>query len=932
MKRFMAAAFLAAGCMADITAPPKPPPSIAAVFAPTASPPAIPLPNDLVKTGGDGVHLNIPDQATDSPAQMDLNHYLNTLDGFPSSTPGSFSFAGAIDPATITVGTPTVNGSVLIFNATGMQPLGPSDYTLTPSADGKSVTITPTKRWTPGSQFVVVVFGGSDATGVKGAMGEVVLASPTFFFLRSPRPVVGLCGNGDTPECACPSLSDPRCHSVVQGLSDAQALQLEPQRQIANATLAQILPFSGTDGNDPRKRENVVLLWGFTIASAPEAVFDPTRGDVPFPNDVLIDQTTNLVKLPIAPGDPQAAIKMGLNSLDGFSTTAPATLPIDSDPMGGDIDATTVVPQKSVVMLGVTSNNGPEYTAAPVFVAGGTTFAGQIAITPTSALESDQVRYAVVVTGDVKDKAGRNLIASPLTVLVRGTNPLIDQDGHSTVSILDDMSAQQLELLRMKQAQLFSVLEMVYMIPRNNVAAAWTFPTQSEVRPLLALDALPSKAGTTTNVTITHTTSAAAIAAAAASLPYPTAHLGGVVFGTMTTQRAADPKTGTISFDRTTTGSDATFSVRLPASPIQEPVRFVLVLPNSSGPWPVAIVQHGLDGWRGSMMPVVDSFAAAGWATILIDLPFHGARSVCTADNQCISNAAGACDMMTGQCMGGLKLATPSATDPFACALEPLSGDPSDCRPLASGAAFVNPANLFGSRDNLRQYVVDAQQLMRVIQDKTNATGLAAQIAPTFVYDSTKIGYLGMSLGSVTGALFLAVAPDPQTAVLNVGGGHLVQIIAEGSLSSLLAPLLQALSITPDTPAFLQLLNTAQWILDPADPFALGQHLVRAPVTPYLTGTQNAPKHVIVQEAGMDTVILPQFEAALSREILGETGIDQAGHAQGITTSGTHVSTFFPDATHGSILVPVPSAAVTASMQTQAVTFISSAGSTLVSP
>jgi dienelactone hydrolase len=922
--------------MADIKAPPAPGPHIAAVFEPTASPPAIPLPNDLVKTGGDGVHLNVPDQPTDSPAQLDLNHYLNTLDGFPSSTPGSFSFSGVIDPATLTVGTPTMNGAVLIFNATGMQPLGPGDYTLAVAADGKSVTITPTKRWTPGSQYVVVVFGGSDPAGIKGAMGETVLASPTFFFLRSPNPVVGLCGNGDIPACVCPqaALMDPTdktCHSVVQGLSDAQARQLEPQRQIANTALEQLLPFAGSDNNGPRKRENVVLMWSFTIASSPEAIFDPTRGDVPFPNDVLIDQTTNLVKLPIPAGDPQAAIKMGLNMLDGFSTTAPATLPVDSDPSGGDIDAATVVPQMSVVMLGVTAQNGPEFSAAPVFVSGGTTFAGQIAITPTSALESDQVRYAVAVTSDVKDVSGRNLIASPLTVLVRGTNPLVDGNGHSTVSILDDASAAQLEVLRNAEAALFDGLEMGYKIPRKNVAAAWTFTTQSEVRPLLALDELPSKVSLTTNVTITHTTSAADIATVAASLPYPTAHLGGVVFGTLTTEHAADPTTTTINFDRTTTGPDARFSVRVPASPILEPVKFVLALPNSSGPWPVAIVQHGITTWRGEMMPVVDSFAAAGWATILIDLPFHGARSVCTADNQCNSNAAGACNVMTGQCMGGLKLATPSM-DPLACSLQPLSGDPSDCNPLASGAAFVNPNNLFGTRDNLRQYVVDARQLMRVVQDSANTMGLAKQIAPTFVYDPTKIGFLGMSLGSITGALFLAVAPDPQTAVLNVGGGHLIQIIAAGDFSTLLQPLLQAMNITPDTPAFFQLENTATWILDPADAFALGAHLTRAPVTSYLTSMQNQPKRVIVQEHGKDTTIPPQFEAALSREILGPIGLDQAGHAQGITTGGMRVSTFFADAVHSSLILPLPSAAVTASIQAQAVTFISSAGSTLVAP
>src|SRR5207237_5718939 len=130
-----------------------------------------------------GTHLNVPDGSNDSPAQKDFNHYLNTLDGFPSSTPGSFAFSGAVDPATVTAGSPSVNGSVLIFDGTAMLPLGPSDYTLTPSSDGTRVGITPKRRWTSGSTFVVVIFGGSDATGVRGAAGQHGLASPASFFL-----------------------------------------------------------------------------------------------------------------------------------------------------------------------------------------------------------------------------------------------------------------------------------------------------------------------------------------------------------------------------------------------------------------------------------------------------------------------------------------------------------------------------------------------------------------------------------------------------------------------------------------------------------------------------------------------------------------------------------------------------------------------------
>jgi hypothetical protein len=934
--RWSLIALLLSGCAEDVGNPQKPGPFIVAAFDPTASPtPQIPLPNDLLKTGGDGTHLNVPDLPGESPAQVDFNHYLNTLDGFPSSTPGSFAFSGPVDPASVTVGSPTMNGSVVIFDVTAMMPF--TDFTLMVSADGTMVTITPTKRWASGHTFFVMVFGGSDPAGVKGAppQNELVLSSPAFFFLRSPVPLVGLCTNGETPGCVCPpevvakgDPNDKTCHSVITGLPDAQARQLEAPRQQLNAALTAALPASGSDNGMPRSRSNVVLAWSFTITDMPMAVFDPTRSDVPFPNDVLINQMTGLVNLPIDPSDPQAAIKMGLNTLDGFSTTAPETLNIDA---AADINPATVVPNKSALLLGLTGSNiNPPFTAAPVLVNNNTQQIGTIAIQPTSALEPDQNRYAVIVTSGVTDTNGRPLVAPPTIVLTRGTNPLVDAQGHSTVpQELNDMQAQQLEMLRLALAPLYNLAEMSLMIPRNDIAALWTFTTQSISRPLNALDELPTKSAFSTNVTITHVANKAEITAKAAMLTFPTSHLDAIVFGTFTTTRAAGPN-GVIAFSRNAIDSTARFAVQLPAAPVTETIRFVLTLPAAPGS-PVAILQHGLGLYRGDLITVSDAFAAAGWGTILIDLPFHGVRSACTQNSDCAGG--GTCDTTTGACSAGLAFAAPSSMDPLACSLEPLTGDPADCRPVASGAAFVNVGNLFASRDNFRQYVVDAAQLMRVLSDGANTMGLQQQLgSASLSYNPAQLGFIGESLGGFAGSLFLAVAPQPPVGVLNVTGGHLLQVIEGGDLASFLTPLLTSLNVQPDTAAFFQLANTATWILDPADPFAVGQFLVRAPVTNYVTNRPNAPKAIIVQEAGMDPTVPPPLEAALSAEILGPAGIDQNGHAQGLTTGGMKVSTFFPTAVHVSLFLPLPSAAVTQAVQTQAVGFISSSGAALPSP
>src|SRR5262249_37934557 len=160
-------------------------------------------------------------------------------------------------------------------------------------------------------------------------------------------------------------------------------------------------------------------------------------------------------------------------------------------------------------------------------------------------------------------------------------------------------------------------------------------------------------------------------------------------------------------------------------------------------------------------------------------------------------------------CSGGLAFASPGAMDPTACSIEVLSGDPTDCRPLASGAAFINIGNLFAARDNFRQYVVDASQIVRVLS-ATDASSLQAQLGPSSIaIDASRLGYIGQSLGGLVGSLFLAVAPEPPVGVLNVTAGHILQIVAGGSLSSLLTPLLAAFNVQPDTAGFFQLANTA---------------------------------------------------------------------------------------------------------------------------
>ena len=888
------------GCEPDVKAPPPPPPTSVALFDPLATPAVVPTPNDLAFTGGDGTHLNPPDTPGESAAQASLNAYLRRLNGFPASSTPTTTFSAPLDPASATLTTAMGAGSVVLVDTTAASLVGSVMPTL--SADGKTLELVPSTPFEPGHRYAVVLFGGSDPAGLRGATGEQVIASPSFFFLRSPNPLVARCGDASNPECACPqaAVSDPgdtSCHSIVLGLSDAAAKQAEPQRQQLQAALAQLLPLAAPG----RDQTNVVLFWTFTISTQPFTVFNPTTGDIPLPNDLLIDQTTHLVNLPIMAGDPLAPIKMQLNTLDGFSVQAPETIGVEGP---SPVDATTLVANRSVFFLNLTPQvltPQPEYTVTTAF--------GQIVLVPTAPLISDQNRYAVVITTGVADQSGQALLPPAPVWLTTGPDPLFDGT-HSTVSALTDDQAQQLEALRMAEQPLVTQLAALG-ISRASIAGLWTFTTQSIQRPNGALAAFPATAMLPTDVTLQKVADQGAIASAFGASNFLT-HVKYLVLGRFTSKAVIDPATGLIDFTRTMTGD---FSVQPPANAVSTTIRFWLALPNATGPVPVAFVQHGLTSWRGDMLPLADPLAQQGWASVGFDIDFHGARSRCTADNQC---AAGTCDTATGVCSGGFA----PATGTLACDIAAVSGDTSDCKPAISGQGYIDVKNVFSWRDNGQQYIVDAAQLLRVLSDTTNASGLAAQLAAqtplavTPTLDSTKVGLLGMSLGGFDGSLFLAASPRPSVGVLNVTGGRMFDILATSpAFSPVLDQFLQALGVQKGTAEYAQVAATVTWALDAADPWSVAPGL--------------RDKPVIVQEAGMDMTIPPPTEEALALAIFGPMGVDAMHHAQGKKNDGTFVSTYFPTASHSELLT---GSATGLAEVAQAIGFLISFGGALPTP
>src|SRR5262249_48159847 len=149
-----------------------------------------------------------------------------------------------------------------------------------------------------------------------------------------------------------------------------------------------------------------------------------------------------------------------------------------------------------------------------------------------------------------------------------------------------------------------------------------------------------------------------------------------------------------------------------------------------------------------------------------------------------------------------------------------------------SGAYFINLSSLLTSRDNLREGVADLLELRSALP-KVSLDGA------TFAFDSARIAFAAISLGSIVGTDFMAVAQTPNTyvqnAVLNVPGGGIVGLLLGSPTFGpiILGGLAQA-GVLPGTPAFGQFVTATQTVIDSGDPIN------------YAAGTAN--KNILAQE------------------------------------------------------------------------------------
>jgi hypothetical protein len=816
------------------------------------------------------------------------------------------------------------NKTVFVVNtATGLASIDPptaADYVKGPTFGTLSIHHHAKTPW-PAGHYIAFIRGGPN--GVKTASGDPIVASSTFFLIEQGHHLDNEADIGILRAQAGSTAAAQALAAQLNQLIDlyTQTGTFAAVTQVGGFPPSELAALT-TFGIAPTKSVIAVDAARGIVPLPVDLLRDPRPVAA---NCAACGHLTPLAACTFAQGtiDPangacsQAAAAAGFATLDGFSTTGLITAPVSTD-LVQNLDATTVTP--ATVQLYDLSGASPTlvdpttYITEPAEVTS-QGFSPVVALQPAGATGNDptsvfrtkplkeNTNYAVVISNGVKDQAGNALSPSTVGSILQITSPLVDASGTSQLAGIDNATAAGLEAMRQKLGPVYTAAA-ANGIPQSNVVMAYTFKTQSFLSIADQLAALPytTPAATGNTAAIVALTPDAAFAKYGVPTAVPHTNIGAVLETQITTFNLIDPTTGAFNPDPTKAASEPINVL------IATPVGTNTNIPACAGPLaafgkcsPLLVFRHGLGRARGDMLNLADTFTAQGYTVVAIDAAKHGDRSFCIpgAANQCASaqtcvglpTGAQADVNPPGCCLPNGSTTEP-ATFPTSCGTapsfiyQPIGGAACGAAPTFPGcpgftgtagvpttsANFLVSANFFRTRDTLRQDFIDESQVVRAIAFvPTGAppTGhnlfdfMISQLH--FIVDPANINYVGQSLGSIQGAGDVATNPRITKAVLNVGGGTIVDIFTTSpAFGAQTLALLTSLGIQPGTPAFLQFTIVAKTVLDPADPVNFSEHLSTQTLPDLLTdatgATAQAPKSILTQAAFCDQVVPNAWE------------------------------------------------------------------------
>ncbi len=693
------------------------------------------------------------------------------------------------------------------------------------------------------------------------------------------------------------------------------------------------------------------------------ARFDPTNAVVPFPTNLLLSGTTDLtLNIPVADptnfGDPQVA----LNALDGFSTSAPWSTTFSAPPLASSITGgpagfsaatgTANPAQGGTVRVYEVTLTGPgggvtsivrELQSPQEFVVAlvpSDTTGRTIAIIPTAPLKQ-LTSYMALLKGNggelnpapapsITDAAGNDITPDTTYFLAKRPNPLC-VNGQSTDSLLPAAQACALEPLRQLVNSQEVAVDLFYgSTPHQadsvdqEIALSWVATTQSITPVMQAIQSrveqtpAPAAHVAPTGLTLAQINPALPPVADVYVGVLPVVYYLGAASATNPTAPLNDfwhaapgayvPPFNAFGLDPTST--NVTFANPFPVATSTQVIPVLLTVPNANSGhskpeagWPIVIFQHGITRSREDMFAIAATLAGQGFAVIAIDAPLHG---ITKKTDPFFHN-----QLLTGTPAAGLI----TGERTFDLDLENSSGAPGPDGTIdPSGTYFINLSNLLVSRDNLRQATADLMELTRAIPL------LSLSGNPTGDFDGSDIEFVGQSLGSIIGTTFIAMEPHVNVGLLNVPGGGIARLLdASPAFGPSIHEGLAQAGIMQGTPTYDAFFVAAQTVVDSGDSinFAFAD-AGKAILAQEVVGDATHPSDQVIPNS-VPTAPLSGTEPLLAA--LGLSSLTQTTQAAQIRGAVR-----FTQGTHGSLLDPTSSAAVTAEMQGEMASMIASHG------
>jgi len=704
-----------------------------------------------------------------------------------------------------------------------------------------------------------------------------------------------------------------------------------------------MLGCSGDGANEPLESQTQ------NVPARMAAVYAPSTGSLPLPNDLLFGGSTDLtLNIPVEDAENFSDPAVALSGLDGWSAIAPFSISFSSRDSALAVDPSSVVGGSNVLVYkvnvdraevfpGIPGPTGPvtsverELVANQEYVVQATS-ATSIAVIPTVAFEQ-QASYMVVLTNGLTDTDGQPILHDSQYAISKSTSPI---DPTSSVAALEPV--RQLVNFMENAAEAAeggperSEIILSFQFTIQSVGAALQAAKAVYIDGAIAAGATPvtsfSSLGTDTRPFTGLPTSAANLHKGQITLNYMlgTPSVENPLAPLNTFWRAAEvvpDGLGGWAANPFALGN-LTYANPLPQINGQETVPLLVSMPKAElcpkpeNGYPVAIFQHGITADRTNLIGIADALGSICTAGVAMDLPLHGITEDNAVHQGLQTVSEGLVGIFEDYNAGVLRERT-FGMDYLTDNLIPGSDGIVD----SSGAHTINLANLLVARDNTRQAILDLLYLEKALAFM-DVDGEGTD------FDSTNVSYIGHSLGGIVGTGVIAHSDVIGAAAFANPGGGIANML---NASERFGPRVRggvagASEITVDDPTFpgvlAQFLFAAQAVLDSSDPIN----------TAVFAQTNDVPT-LLLQNLGDSVIPNSVATAPLS-------GTEPLSRALGLTTvvteepglvAGDRLFTKLNQGLHSTVLSPADASGdpvglinVTTEMQTQIVSFLASGG------